>query len=408
MINESRVASVKHMSRVMVATVAAFILIICVFATSAFAGMVGEYNVVINDNGNEYTVTTEETEPIEILNEANIILGSNDRLDIAGFNAGEGGTIVIDRSNTVNIMLGDVVTAYNVYADTVGEVFAEIGFNAEGCTMNYGENDAVEDGMVISVVLPVSVSITADGETYEMHAANNTTIGDLLTLAGITLGENDYVEPSADTVAENGMEITVFRTEVKTITVTEAIKYSTETTTDDSLSFGETKVLTKGVNGEKEVTYEVTYVNGEETSKTEISSTVIKEAVTEVKAVGTSNSQVEPNGVVSKNGYTLGQVISGRYTHYCSCAKCCGKSNGVTASGKKVYTGMENPYYVACNWLPLGSVIDIDGTLYTVVDRGGSGLSKKGRVDIYTPEGHQAALKGGAGGCTITIVRLGW
>ena len=69
---------------------------------------------------------------------------------------------------------------------------------------------------------------------------------------------------------------------------------------------------------------------------------------------------------------------------------------------------MANPYYVACNWLPLGSVIDIDGTLYTVVDRGGSGLSKKGRVDIYTPEGHAAALKGGAGGCTITIVRLGW
>lgn len=408
MINESRVASVKHMSRIMVATVAAFILIICVFATNAFAGMVGEYNVVINDNGKEYTVATEETEPIEILNEANIILGSNDRLDIAGFMAGEGGTIVIDRLNTVNIMLGDVVTTYNVYADTVGEVFAELGINTEGCTMNYGADDAVADGMVISVELPVSVSITADGETYEMQAANNTTVGDLLSLAGITLGENDYVEPSADTVAENGMAITVFRTEVKTITETETIKYSTETTTDDSLAFGESKVLTKGVNGEKEVTYEVTYVNGEETSKTEISSTVVKEAVTEVKAVGTSNSQVEPNGVTSKNGYTLGQVISGRYTHYCSCAKCCGKSNGVTASGKKVYTGMENPYYVACNWLPLGSVIDIDGTCYTVVDRGGSGLSKKGRVDIYTPEGHAAALKGGAGSCTITIVRLGW
>ena len=104
MINESQAASVKHISRIMAAAVIAFLLIICVFATSAFAGMATEYNVVIDDNGRQYTGTTNETEPTEILNEANIALGSNDRLDIAGFTAGNGGTIVIDRLNTVNMM----------------------------------------------------------------------------------------------------------------------------------------------------------------------------------------------------------------------------------------------------------------------------------------------------------------
>ena len=69
---------------------------------------------------------------------------------------------------------------------------------------------------------------------------------------------------------------------------------------------------------------------------------------------------------------------------------------------------MADPYYVACNWLPLGSVISVNGKNYTVVDRGGSGLSARGRIDIYTPAGHQAALKGGTGSCSITIVRLGW
>ena len=39
---------------------------------------------------------------------------------------------------------------------------------------------------------------------------------------------------------------------------------------------------------------------------------------------------------------------------------------------------------------------------------GGSGLSSVGRIDIYTPEGHAAALRGGTGSCTIEIVRLGW
>ena len=94
MINESNVASAKHISRALLATVIAFILIVCVFTISAFAGEAGQYNVIINDNGYEYTITTGETEPIEILNDANITLGSNDKLNIAAFSAGIGGKML--------------------------------------------------------------------------------------------------------------------------------------------------------------------------------------------------------------------------------------------------------------------------------------------------------------------------
>lgn len=250
MINESQAASVKHISRIMAAAVIAFLLIICVFATSAFAGMATEYNVVIDDNGRQYTVTTNETEPTEILNEANIALGSNDRLDIAGFTAGNGGTIVIDRLNTVNIQYSGAIKAYDVYADTVGEAFAELKMNVSGCKLNYDVNDAVENGMVITVEAPLTVTVLADGNTYELNTAGGT-VADVISLAGITLGDADYCEPSVDTAVESGMEITVCRTVVKTETVSETIKYSTETKNDGSMTVGETKVETAGENGEK-------------------------------------------------------------------------------------------------------------------------------------------------------------
>ena len=240
MINESQAASVKHISRIMAAAVIAFLLIICVFATSAFAGMATEYNVVIDDNGRQYTVTTNETEPTEILNEANIALGSNDRLDIAGFTAGNGGTIVIDRLNTVNIQYSGAIKAYDVYADTVGEAFAELKMNVSGCKLNYDVNDAVENGMVITVEAPLTVTVLADGNTYELNTAGGT-VADVISLAGITLGDADYCEPSVDTAVESGMEITVCRTVVKTETVSETIKYSTETKNDDSMTVGEAK-----------------------------------------------------------------------------------------------------------------------------------------------------------------------
>lgn len=407
MINESSVVSFKRVSRLASATVIAFVLIVCIFTATAFAGVTGEYDVVINDNGKEYTVTTEETQPIEILNEANITLGANDKLNIAGFTAGEGGIIVVDRLNTVYIKYDEIITAYNVYADTVAEAFSEIGVNTENCQIDYSPSARVENGMIINVAGAKTVILNADSTSSSISAIGST-VADVISLAGISLDGDDYVEPSLDTAIEDGMEITVFRVTVKTETRNEVIKYSTEIKQNSDMDTGTSEIEIAGQNGEKQVEYRVTYINGRETSKEELSSTVTKEPVTEVKIVGTKQGSVEPNGVQSANGYSVGQTIKGKYTHYCSCAKCCGKSNGVTASGKKVYTGMPNPYYVACNWLPLGSVISVNGTNYTVVDRGGSGLSSGGRIDIYTPEGHQAAIRGGTGSCSITIIRLGW
>lgn len=407
MINESSVVSFKRVSRLASATVIAFVLIVCIFTATAFAGVTGEYDVVINDNGKEYTVTTEETQPIEILNEANITLGANDKLNIAGFEAGEGGVITIDRLNTVYIKYDEIITDYNVYADTVAEAFSEIGVNTENCQIDYSPSARVENGMIINVAGAKTVILNADSTSLTISAIGST-VADVISLAGISLDGDDYVEPALDTAIEDGMEITVYRVTVKTETRKETIKFSTETKQNSDMDTGTSEIEVAGQNGEKQVEYRVTYINGRETSKEELSSTVTKEPVTEVKVVGTKQGSVEPNGVQSANGYSVGQTIKGKYTHYCSCAKCCGKSNGVTASGKKVYTGMPNPYYVACNWLPLGSVISVNGTNYTVVDRGGSGLSSGGRIDIYTPEGHQAAIRGGTGSCSITIIRLGW
>ncbi len=74
-------------------------------------------------------------------------------------------------------------------------------------------------------------------------------------------------------------------------------------------------------------------------------------------------------------------------TYYCSCSKCCGKSNGITASGAKV---QPNHTIAAPSSFPFGTVLIIDGIEYTVEDRGGSIKGK--RLDIYVPS-HEEALQ---------------
>ena len=91
-------------------------------------------------------------------------------------------------------------------------------------------------------------------------------------------------------------------------------------------------------------------------------------------------------------------------THYCACSKCCGENaSGITASGKPVAQGM----VAMSSHYPFGTQIMINGTMYTVEDRGGSGIENDiHRVDIYVPD-YQEALRLGRYKTTAKIYRLG-
>ena len=91
-------------------------------------------------------------------------------------------------------------------------------------------------------------------------------------------------------------------------------------------------------------------------------------------------------------------------THYCACSKCCGSNaDGYTASGKAVQRGM----VAMSSHYPFGTQIMINGIMYTVEDRGGSGIENDiGRVDIFVPD-HNEALRLGRYDTTAYIYRIG-
>jgi 3D (Asp-Asp-Asp) domain-containing protein len=93
-----------------------------------------------------------------------------------------------------------------------------------------------------------------------------------------------------------------------------------------------------------------------------------------------------------------------KITAYCACEKCCGKSDGITASGKKAQYG-----YCACNWLPFGTKVNIKGLgTFVVMDRGAKSLfgSKTNHIqhlDVYLPT-HKEALKFGVKWLEVKIL----
>ncbi len=287
MINQSNAGGLKGLSRAVLTAVIAFIVAIGIFATTAFAGLVSQYNVEIQIDNDSFVVTTNETEPIEILSQANITLADSDKLDISAFTGSEGSVIRIDKLNNVNIEFDGAINSYSVYADTVGEALNELGISSDDkLKANYELTDSIKDGMVITLQSAKSVTLTVDN-TSTKHAVYQGTVNDLLTLAGISLGADDYTEPSLNTELKDNMVVTVYRVEYKTVEKKENISFKTRKQNDSSMNIGTEKILTKGVNGVDEVSYVFKYVNGKEEGKTELSRKTVKKPVNQVVNVGT-------------------------------------------------------------------------------------------------------------------------
>lgn len=68
-----------------------------------------------------------------------------------------------------------------------------------------------------------------------------------------------------------------------------------------------------------------------------------------------------------------------KLTAYCSCKKCCGKTDGITATGTKAKQG--RTIAVDTDVIPYGSKVMINGKEYVAEDCGGA--IKGNRIDVF-------------------------
>lgn len=209
------------------------------------------------------------------------------------------------------------------------------------------------------------------------------------------------VQTSLDQLLENYAPITE-----KIIVEQVTIPYETVTKNTTEATEGTTnKVLQEGEDGLKEVTYKVKYQNEVEIEKTLLSEVVVKEPVNkivQVQKTQTSRAATLPRTTGSTtNATTTTTASAGTYkiTAYCSCAKCCGKATGRTASGTRATAGRT---VAASSQFAFGTQLNIGGHVYTVEDRGGAINGNK--IDIYV-NSHSEALRWGVRYLPVNVVK---
>lgn len=183
-------------------------------------------------------------------------------------------------------------------------------------------------------------------------------------------------------------QIITIQEEIPFETITKDISIGTETTVN--------RIIRAGKNGLREVTYKVIYKNEIEISREELESKIIKEPVDKIVQVQTRT--VTSRSTLERGVGTSAQSGIYKVTAYCSCAACCGKTNGITASGTHATA---NHTIAAPSTFAFGTQLVINGVTYTVEDRGGA--INGNRIDVYM-NSHAEALAWGVRYLEVDII----
>lgn len=109
------------------------------------------------------------------------------------------------------------------------------------------------------------------------------------------------------------------------------------------------------------------------------------------------SSALGANAAVKANGANLGTF---KLTFYCPCAKCCGKSDGITSSGTRAAEG--RTIAVDPRVIPMGSKVYIEGYGdFIAEDVGGAIKSKK--IDVFV-DSHARCYQLGVASATVYLM----
>ncbi|MDR1467153.1 MAG: G5 domain-containing protein [Oscillospiraceae bacterium] len=361
--------------------------------------------VVVNDEGNTVKTFLLPTEgPMNVLSRIGISTSENDCI------------LVKDVENEVSISIERAVKIIVDVDDENKEIFTtrkSISEVLQDNKISFGKNDQIDifvnddyvtnaplqgkpaNNMMIKIKRFFAVELI-DESVSQVVTMPAGTLENGLNFLGVRLGEFDECNFTLDNTIKEDMQIKIDRVNFKDDVRVEKVDFQTITKESEDMFEGETSV-SKGVDGEKTITYSQRFVNGQFADETEISSKISKEAIDKIITKGTKKRNIiAPKSLFNEVVSNENNTFTGRVTAY--------TGKGFTANGSKVGEG---GVAVNTKFIPLGSTIKIEGLegVFTANDTGGALNGENGvLVDIYFPTRDQC-IRFGSRRLKVTVLR---
>lgn len=262
----------------------------------------------------------------------------------------------------VNAIIDGKQQEITTYEYTVAGFLEDQGVSyCEEDYMSVPPTGYIHDGIKFEMIHATDFEVIADGKTVAYKSLEST-IEAALKDVGVKLRDRDIVIPKREAELKQDAKIVVKRVEIEKKTVTEKVKFETVEKDDPEMNEGETKVVTKGKNGQDKVVYEITYIDGKESKRKELSRKVIEKPINKVIANGTR---------INYNGKSYSRKLVVKAYSY--------TGGGTTAMGTRARVG---EIAVDPSVIPLGTNVYIEGVGPRRAEDTGGNI-KGNTIDIY-------------------------
>lgn len=295
-------------------------------------------------------------------------------LGVAALSIGVSSMAQAQKPKTVSLTIDNHQLQLETNANSISELLKNVGYTYQenNSRINHSLDDKITNNMAIEIDTQKNVTFSNGGTVLNVktYAAN---VGEFLKEKNVTVDNDDVVSPSLTKEITEGDRITVDFYNISTYKKTEKIAFKNENKESFDLAYGTSKVTTKGLDGQKEVTYKKIVKNGKLVSDSASSEKVIKAATNQVTLVGTKQVVVTEKDfetVTRKNSsmYTdeeniITEGVTGKETYVF-------KNNGKTKTlvSKTVTDPVTQVVEVGTKERPVASAATSSAALYSLSD----------------------------------------
>lgn len=332
--------------------------------------------------------------PIEILSDAAIELGGDDRIIYLGSSVSRDAplpesnsyTLIVRRAFDVILVSPDNTQTITTSAITVGQALVENSIQLTPADyLDPPATTSLTAGMIIKWRPAINLVINVDGDKIHIKSSAGS-IGQALAETGIPLVGLDYSIPSALSPLPPNGEISIVRV-FETVTLTQnALPFITRFEPSAGLELDQQEILHPGESGLSVSRVRIRIEDGNEVGRQDDEETIVRQG--QDRIIGYGTKVVIRDTTVDGVTITYWRAVQVYATSYSPCRSGVSTCYYYTSSREKVQQGV---IAVASRWYPyiVGTGVFIPGYGYATVEDIGGGFPDRYWIDLaYSDEAY--------------------